>query len=384
MLAVAATGGYLCFIPFATNPDLATFLLICLGLFAVNQAKALRPNLQHWDYLVITAVLFSASFSALLSPDVFRGLDYIVYLSINLLLLLIASAFQGKGEVKAVALCVGLFGLAHLAILLIASLSPDVSDASSLVYRAGLATLIVPNDALILGLCFPSLAFVLMAKDRPRTTLALVPMAVYAGLAIYACYLLQSKVALLSVLTAIFTMAAARLLLPYRSALKPAFTIGLLVVGILLAGGLAWHLGNQSTVRLSLWIEAAGAHSTLTGILFGAGPNSFVFNPSAAGPLFDNGDLIIPWVHNLYLEAWHDQGLLGLLAVCALTFLPVQRALRIEDRGIRMLILASMATFILAALFEVTLTRRFYFAFLALFYGLAAGQSKESGNEQRN
>ena len=172
--------------------------------------------------------------------------------------------------------------------------------------------------------------------------------------------------------------------MPYRSGPKPVFTIGLLVIGILFAGGFAWYLGNQSTIRLSLWIEAASAHSSIPGFLFGAGANSFVFDPSVAGPIFDNGDLIIPWAHNLYLDAWHDQGLLGLVVICVLTFLPILRASRIKDQSIRMLILASMAAFILAAVFEVTLTRRFYFAFLMLFYGLAAGQTKESGNEQWN
>ena len=383
-LAVAAVGGYLCFIPFATSPDLASFLLVCLGLFAANQAKALQPSLQPWDYLVIATVLFSALLSALLSSDVSRGLDYIFYLSINLLVLVLASAFQGKREVKAIALCLGLFGLAHFAVLITASLAPDVNDASSLVYRAGFSTLVVPNDGLIMGLCFPSLAFVLFAKDRQWTAWAFALMAVYAGLTVYACFLLQSKVALLSVLTAVFVSVVARFLLPHRSVPKAVFSIGLPVAGILLASGLAWYLGNQSTVRLSLWIEAADAHSTIWGFLFGAGPNSFVFDPSVAGPLFDNGDLVIPWAHNLYLDAWHDQGLLGLVMACVLTFLPILRALRIEDRDIRMLILASMATFILAAVFEVTLTRRFYFAFLVIFYGLAAGQSKETENEKRN
>ena len=196
--------------------------------------------------------------------------------------------------------------------------------------------------------------------------------------------LLQSKVALLSILVATFAMVAARFLLPHRSVSKPALAIGLLVTGILLAGGLAWYFGNQSTVRLSLWLEAASAHASVQGILFGAGPNSFVFSPATAGPMFDIGNLMIPWVHNLYLEAWYEMGLLGFITACALTVLPIQRALHIKDQGIRMLILASMATFILAAVFEVTLTRRFYFAFLMLFYGLAAGQSKESGKEKRN
>ena len=209
VLAVAATGGYFCFLPFATSPDLATFLLICLGLLAVNQAQALQPNLRSWDYLVIVVVLVSTLLSAVLSRDVSRGLDYFFYLSINLLVLVIASAFQGKGEIKAIALCLGLFGLAHLAILVTAGLSPDVNDANSLVSRAGLMTLVVPNDGLIVGLCFPALTFVLIAKDRWWTVWAFALMGVYFGLALYTCFLLQSKVAQLSIFTAGFAMVVA-------------------------------------------------------------------------------------------------------------------------------------------------------------------------------
>jgi O-antigen ligase len=269
---------------------------------------------------------------------------------------------------------------------MVASQSPGVTDTNSLISQAGMTTLIVPNDALILGLCLPSLALVLLDVNRRWTVPAYAILAIYTALSVFACYLLQSKVALLSLFMAVGSLALIRFLLPRRNAagLSPLPVLGILLTAILLSGGLAWYLGNQSTTRLSLWIEASVAHSSIQEIIFGAGPNTFLFNPSAAEAMFDKGDLVIPWVHNLYLEAWHDQGLMGLLPLIALTLLPMLRALRIEDRNVRTMILASMVTFILVALVEVTLTRRFYFAFLALFYGLALGQTKESRNEQSN
>jgi O-antigen ligase len=385
-LAVAAIGGYLSFIPFETSPDLATFLLLSFGLLAANQRDRLRLGLQQVDYLIVAAVVLAASLSALLSSEPIRGLDYLVYLSINLFLLLLASVLAGKSAAKASALLIGLFGVAHLVSLMIASQSPEVTDAKSLISQAGMTTLIVPNDALILGLCLPSLALVLLDVNRRWTVPAYAILAIYTALSIFVCYLLQSKVALLSLLMAVGSLALIRFLLPRRNAAGPSPlpVLGILLTAILLSGGLAWYLGNQSTTRLSIWIEASVAHSSIQEITFGAGPNTFLFNPSAAETMFDKGDLVIPWAHNLYLEAWHDQGLMGLLPLIALTLLPILRALRIEDRNVRTMILASMVTFILVALLEVTLTRRFYFAFLAFFYGLALAQTKESRNEQSN
>jgi O-antigen ligase len=113
-------------------------------------------------------------------------------------------------------------------------------------------------------------------------------------------------------------------------------------------------------------------------VLFGAGPNTFLYNPTAIESEFDKGNLVIPWVHNLYLEAYYDQGMFGLMGILALTIIPLIRAMRIEERSVRAMLVASMVTFCLLALFEITLTRRFYFAFLAIMYGLSKAHTKEA------
>jgi O-antigen ligase len=208
----------------------------------------------------------------------------------------------------------------------------------------------------------------------------------YVALSVYISYLLQSKLTLLSVLTVLLVLIAVRVVFKRNHSMEKyrhALIMG--TFGLLLSfGAVAWFLGNQSTTRLSLWSEASTAHTTVPEVLFGSGPNTFLYNPFTVESGFDKGELVIPWVHNLYLEAYFDEGMLGLFAILALTVIPLLRAFRIKDKSARALILTSTVTFFLVALFEITLTRRFYFAFLALLYGLSIAQTQEVENVQTN
>jgi hypothetical protein len=271
----------------------------------------------------------------------------------------------------------------HLAALLIAShIAGDVS-ASALVSHARMSTLIVPNDALILGLCLPSFAFIFMDDEYRLNLKAYISLALYLALSVYVSYRLQSKIALLSLVTALLVLSVAKAFTARPAWLRehrPLIVFGTFSL-LLLMGATAWFLGNQSTTRLSLWAEASTAHTSLSAVIFGTGPNTFLFNPFSVEWAFDKGNFIIPWVHNLYLEAYSEQGLFGLGAIIMFTLIPIWRAFRIKDSKVRALILATMVTFCLVAMFEVTLTRRFYFALLALLYGLAAAQIQEVSDE---
>lgn len=383
LLGLVAIGAYLWLLPVETVPDLATLALVAFGLLAVSHRDGLRPRSQPVDYLVILAVIAAAALSALVSADPARSLRFLVYVCLNMCLLLFASSMANRKTVWVIALCMGLFGILHLSALVVWGLIAGVDSAHSLISHTGLATLIVPNDALILGLCLPSLAFLFLDDDLRCHLLGCAVLAIYVTLSIYVGYLLQSKITLLSVLTALLVLAVLRTM-HFRNQMfgKHRLTlIGGTFSLLLLLGASAWYLGNQSTTRLSLWSEAGTAHATLSEVLFGAGSNTFLYNPAAVESGFDKGDLVIPWVHNLYLEAYYDQGLFGLLCILALTSIPLLRALEIQDPRVRVMMLASIVTFCFVALFEVTLTRRFYFAFLAVFYGLCMAQTREVKNE---
>ena len=208
-------------------------------------------------------------------------------------------------------------------------------------------------------------------------------MTLYFALSVYASYLLQSKVALLSVMTAFTVLVVSKYWDGYTRGLPMSRlkAMASLVVLVLIISAIAWYLGNQSTTRMSLWYEAVTAHDSVTEVLFGAGPNTFLYLPFVTESGFDKGNLIIPWVHNLYLEAYYEQGLLGAMAVTLLTVVSLWRALGIKDPRIRALMTATIVTFCLAALLEISLTRRFYFALFALFYGLCAAQAGELSDE---
>ena len=143
-----------------------------------------------------------------------------------------------------------------------------------------------------------------------------------------------------------------------------------LAASLLLLLTTAWYLGNQSTTRLGLWSYAIWKTSAAE-VLIGSGPNTFSYNPARVETSFEEGEMVIPWVHNLFLESYSEQGLLGLVGILAMTIIPISRAIKTEDQAMRALIFASALTFCLLALVEITLTRRFYFAYLALLYGLS-------------
>lgn len=379
-LGGVAIVGYVLFLPLRTSPDLATLMLVALGLLAVLSHKGLRPRLGRVDYLVISLVIATTGISSLLSVDPARSLRFLVYLCLNMFLLLLATAMVSRQTVRVIAGCLGLFGVVHLFALLVTGQALNFATASSLIRQLQIATLIVPNDALILGLCLPSLTFFILDNNARKPLIPGIAVTLYVAFSVYVSYLLQSKLTLLSLAAALLATLATLVMFPRLEKLgKRRITAVISTFGVLLLlSASAWYLGNQSTTRLSLWSVASTAHTTTSEVLFGAGPNTFLYNPTAIESEFDKGNLIIPWVHNLYLEVYYDQGLFGLIGILALTIIPLIRALRVEDRSIRAMLVASMVTFCLLALFEITLTRRFYFAFLAIMYGLSKAHTKEA------
>lgn len=380
LLGVVAIVGYAIFLPFDSHPDIATFLLVALGLLAIYYQEGLRSQLERIDDIVILLVIVATGISALLSIDPARSLRFLGYLCLNMFLLLLAAKMASRRMVRIVAGCLALFGLYHLIALLVSSQVAGIVTANALIKHLKMATLIVPNDALILGLCLPSFVYFTLNNDFRKPLIPCIALALYVSLSVYVSYLLQSKLTLLSLATALLAIVAAWMMFPRGEKLKQhnRMLMVSIIALLLLLSTSAWYLGNQSTTRLSLWSVASTAHKTTSEVLFGAGPNTFLYNPTAIESEFDKGDLVIPWVHNLYLEAYYDQGLFGLIGILALTMIPLTRAMRVKDRSVRAMLTASMITFCLLALFEITLTRRFYFAFLAIMYGLCRAQTKEA------
>ena len=348
------------------------FLLFIFGLTALLSKNRPRPRFARVDWLVLSLFLLSAMLATLFSEDPGRSARYLWYLLTSLFLLVLVSSLQTKRQVHLTVAALALLGMVHLLTVLLSGTLSGASTAQEIIDRQPLVTLLVPNDALILGLCLPAILLTAGPMKKFGKHSSMLASIIYLALALYASFLLESKVALICLVTAVITLVAARSFQSQNHArarhpLLPGIFVAALMLTIVLA---AWALGNQSTTRLGLWSHAVAGRGPAE-ILIGTGPNTFHYDPATAVTPFDEEPRQIPWTHNLYLEAYAEQGLLGLVAVLSISIIPIRRALAITDLPMRVFLFSCAATFFLLGLLEITLTRRFYLAFLVLVYGLS-------------
>lgn len=370
---------YFLFLSVQTWPDLATFFLLAFGLFAFLGKNRVKPGLQTADYLALGLFAAALCLSTVFSDDAGVSLRYLGYAAINAVVLLLAATQQRDWQWRALASGLVLIGVVHLVVLVIYGGVPGSIDPQVIIDTQPLIALRVPNDALIVGLCLPAVVFVLFRTGGPRGNHSTLLLLLYVAASLYCSYLLNSKVVLLSVIGGGLALALVRWkALPGKRAvfwlvLTVSAAVGLIV--------LAWALGNQSTTRLGIWSEAVARADTVKAVLVGSGPNTFEYDPLLAEHTFDKEARTVPWAHNLFLEAFTEQGLLGLAAILVLTLIPIKRALVMADSDRRLFLLASALIFFLLALVELTLTRRFNFAYLCLLYGLSCvGDRKAQGH----
>ena len=107
-----------------------------------------------------------------------------------------------------------------LVALLATSQISSLATANSLIKHLQMATLIVPNDALILGLCLPSFAYFTLKNDVRKPLIPCIAVALYVSFSVYVSYLFQSKLTLLSLAAALLAMVAAWMTFPRAEKLK--------------------------------------------------------------------------------------------------------------------------------------------------------------------
>lgn len=371
-LGLYAIAGYLWFLLIPTKPDLSTFFLVALGLAALLAKNGLRPRLGRMDYPVLSLFVAAACLATVFSDEPARSARYLVYLLSNIFLLALVASITSISRVRVILASLMFLGSLQLLAILISSAVLGPASPEEIIDYQPFVILLVPNDVLIAGLCLPASIVVLWQMNKQWKPASLFIITAYFASAVYASYLLQSKVGMISLLAALLAMAVGWkgfAQAGQRSGHLALRGIALAAVLILLASG-AFYLGNQSTTRLGLWSYAVSQHSAAE-VWVGTGPNTFSYDPTAVETPFEEEGRTIPWTHNLFLESYTEQGLFGLVGILAISVIPVMRAIRIENPALRSFLFASALTFFLLGLLEITLTRRFYFAYLALIYGLS-------------
>ena len=344
--------------------------LVIAGLLLVQADRSSGPVAEitplRMPFLPVTLFLGSYALSTLFSADPLQSLDAAVMLFPGLLVLYI---YRGLGPAagreillyRGVAVMVTVASVLTIAARLTSG-NGDPAEGFSLFESPAL---VVPNDVL---LCVTWLPLVVagISMERGRAGKLLPVLAIACCLA--AVLLVRSRVCILALLLVV--AMTAWLYRPRFLALALPVIAGLLwMTDHLLGLGIgqkfleSW-LGNE---RLGIW--AIGLAAVDDAPLLGSGP--FMFET-----IYRTGietvhlpawvqveSRIVPWAHNLYLEALVERGILGL---ASLLFLALSLYLSYRQRigpghsgGIHFnrAMFVTLCTFLFAGLFELTLQR---------------------------
>lgn len=333
-------------------------LLLQLGSNVASPRPARRSSSLWW--MVVAFVLsFAGSTwassdvarSALLAAALLPGLLAFVALDVNCLS---GEDLSVLGAAAWAATCA-----AGASIVMAAVLHPNDSPFE-LVSHAGVAAIVVPNDAVFLALLAPvSLAMVRAAAPWKR-----VAGSVGLALAVLAIGVLASRIA---VLTLVVALGVSLWLDRPRNAL--AGMVLLAALSFVVDGARGWpmlaKLSHPVDPRLSLW--AVEWRFFTDAPLLGRGPFTLAANyePTLArlalpAWLPRDPQATVPWAHNLWLEALGERGLVGLVALVLLLGGALRAALRRAAEATtadarRVVPLASLAALLVASFFELTL-----------------------------
>ncbi len=372
--------GYLLAIVTPVGGNAALVVLSVFGSLAVA-AAGLRRQVARWPLLIpLVGFLACTGLSAMASEDVGRSVRLSApLLPAFLLFVLISRGFRDLRDVRAlyVAECVAALGLATL-VIAVAWTNPGAS-ASTWVAKTDSPIVIVPNDVTVLAVIAP-LSLVLLYRDPRR--LVRITAGLSIALSVGVVLLVRSRVA---ALTMIGSLACAAALLRPRLGLVWGAGSVLLALGVdgLLGFPLVAKFSHVLDTRIAFWLVASAMFNDAP--LLGRGPRTFgVFYHAYLRTLkipdwlpIDHG--VVPWAHNLYLEALAEQGVVGLAALGLVLWVGLRLAWKAraagsgeEARVLGVGALAGLLGFCVAGLFELTLLRLWVVTVLFVFLGAVA------------
>lgn len=371
-----AIGLYLLALPYLPA-RLAALAMLGIVLGFVFRPAQLDPD-PGWRFLLpVTGFLASSLLAVLRAPDQVVASIVLSFLLPGLALFTIEArnphwqprhwlaAWTGFAAINAASVVAGWFAM----------LASHPTQAMRSVPEAPLIfahsqLLLVPNDIVLASLLLPAmLTLALDAKaGRGLRLFAWASMLLSA----FAMILLRSRTAMLvaGIELAVIALALRRitllLLLPLAAIAAWALdhVLGLQLVNKLL--GIAGTGSHGVDGRLGLWASAWGMFKTAP--VLGHGAQAFAAQHGdylpAWSPRFP--ERRAAWAHNLYLETLADQGLAGLLALCALFTKALRQSCVLFVQGLRkgyintpaVCAFAALIGFLAASGLELTFIRR--------------------------
>jgi O-antigen ligase len=355
--------------------DVSLLGLGLLSAFAVTTRS--QASAPAWSSLALLVLAFLAvtALSTLLSIDIVRSVRLSTpLLPAVLLFFLVAEHFDGPRDIRLLYLTFSLVGLGLASALLGAAW--HTNNINNLrVSSFGVPLLVVPNDLTFLALIAP-LSLVLLYREAREACGIIAALSIFLSLC--AAFVFRSRAA---VLTTVISLACVMLLTQRRRRLVTglAAILALLLLALLvnalffpdtqLVAKIIREWGTESgrtlDGRTPLWSTAWTLF--LNAPILGQGPHTFgVFKPSS------------PWVHNLYLEALAEQGILGFAALGVLLAYGLSAAWKLHRiaSGDAALYgsgaLAGLVGFCAAAVVELSFVRQWVVIILFVLLGVIA------------
>ena len=348
--------------------------LLTLALFSALAALTRsQARVTAWFPLALLVVVFLAetAVSTLLSVDIDRSVRLgLQILPAALLFFLVTEHFDGPRDIRFLYLTFSMLAVVLASKMLWVAWHAN-SPVNLRVTSLGIPLLVVPNDLTFLALIAP-LSLVLLYREAHQASGIIAGLSIF--LSLFAACVFGSRT---GVLTMMISLACVTILTQLRRRLATGLVaiLTMLLLALLLNALIFPNSqvvdkvihSNYGTMdgRTPLWLNAWTLF--LNAPVLGHGPHTFgIFQPNA------------PWVHNLYLEALAEQGILGLAALGVLLACGLAAAWKLhrEASGDAALFgagaLAGLVGFCSAAVVELSFVRQWVVIILFVLLGTLA------------
>jgi O-antigen ligase len=366
--------------------NLPPILILC-PLFASGIFLSVGTNTQNsvghtqLDFTAKSIIaLFAASYAAsvALSSDIAASINATAVLFPGLLIAYILSQVS-QIHLRGISWCLAILVLAPSCVTILMFFEANNVAPGMVFSQKRTPALVVPNDMLS-GVIFLPVAVAIFFNEK-RMFLKILVIGIVAILSA-ALYKVDSRICVLT--TVLMVMMSF-----YYSRPKQFLTYCAILLLMLYLADLFLDLGlvenflrlREENARLSIWL--AGLMQWSDHPFVGFGPSNFEIAYRLGISSMELPDWIlvedrmIPWAHNIYIEALIERGVFGLTAqlmLFSLIFLGIRersRTMARESRAFHRALLISFCGFLFAGLFEPTMQRIWVANTLFVFLGLA-------------
>lgn len=356
--------------------------LFASGIFLAVGADA--PNRVGHTPLDFTAkviiALFAASYTAsvALSSDTAASINAAVVLFPGLLIAYILCQIS-ESHLSGVSWCLAILVLAPSCITLLMFFEATSVTPGVVFSQNKTPALVVPNDMLS-GVIFLPVAVAIFVNEK-RMFLKILIVGIVA-IVLAAIYKVDSRLCVLTTLLMVMMFF-------YHSRPKQFLTNCVMLLLLLYLADLFFQLGfvdnflrlREENARLSIWLAALMQWTDHPFVGFGPSNFEMAYRLGIASLDLPEWMVVekrmIPWAHNIFIEALIERGVFG-LATQTMLFLLIFLRLRERSRSTSgqartfyLALLISFCGFLFAGLFEPTMQRIWVANTLFVFLGLA-------------